>query len=285
MENTSQNRVEKENTVKEFAKLLEDYPIVGVVNMNNLPTKQLQNMRAQLRKTVVLRMTKRRLIKKAIEHAKANRPGIEKLEQYLEGMPAMLFTKDNPFALQKKLSKNKSTAPAKSGQIAPNDIEVKAGPTSFAPGPIIGELGAVGIKAGIEAGKVTIKEDTVVAKKGDVISEKLAGILMRLGVEPMEIGLDLTAVYENGTIFTKQVLAIDEGKYKADMSQAATWAMNLAIEIAYLTKDTTELLVQKAFCDAKSIGISQGIMAKELVGDILASAEAQMHAVKSAAGC
>ena len=80
-EKKSQNRIEKESTVKEFAELLEEYPIVGIVNMNNLPTKQLQNMRAQLRKTVVLRMTKRRLLKKAIEHAKAKRPGIEKLEQ------------------------------------------------------------------------------------------------------------------------------------------------------------------------------------------------------------
>ncbi|MBI5073345.1 50S ribosomal protein L10 [Candidatus Woesearchaeota archaeon] len=284
-EKKSVNRKEKEATVHEFAKLMEEYPIIGVVNMNNLPTKQLQNMRAQLRKTVVIRMTKRRLIKKAIEEAKAKRQGIEKLEEYLEGMPAMIFTKDNPFALQKKLSKNKSSAPAKAGQIAPKEIEVKAGGTNFAPGPIIGELGAVGIKAGIEGGKVTIKADSVVAKKGDVISDKLAGILLRLGIEPMEIGLDLTAVYENGSIFTKQVLAIDENKYKEDMCQAAQWAINLSVETAYPTKDTTELLLQKAFRDAKGLGISQAIMVKDLVGDILARAEAQVQSVKETAGC
>ncbi len=284
-EKKSANRKEKESTVHDFAKLMEEYPIIGVVNMNNLPTKQLQNMRAQLRKTVVIRMTKRRLIKKAIEQAKTKRQGIEQLEQYLEGMPAMIFTKDNPFALQKKLSKNKSSAPAKAGQISPREIEVKAGGTSFAPGPIIGELGSVGIKAGIEGGKVTIKADSIVAKKGDVISDKLAGILLRLGIEPMEIGLDLTAVYENGTIFTKQVLAIDENKYKEDMCQAAQWAINLSVETAYPTKDTTELLLQKAFRDAKGLCISQAIMVKDLVGDILARAEAQVQSVKETAGC
>lgn len=283
-EKKSANRKEKETTVHEFAKLMEEYPIIGVVNMNNLPTKQLQNMRAQLRKTVVIRMTKRRLIKKAIEQAKGKRLGIEKLEAYLEGMPAMIFTKDNPFALQKKLSKNKSSAPAKAGQIAPREIEVKAGGTSFAPGPIIGELGSVGIKAGIEGGKVTIKADSIVARKGDVISDKLAGILLRLGIEPMEIGLDLTAVYENGSIFTKDVLAIDENKYKEDMCQAAQWAINLSVETAYPTKDTTELLLQKAFRDAKGLGISQAIMVKDLVGDILACAQAQMQSVKETAG-
>ena len=63
----SAGKHEKQGTVQEFVSLMEEYPIVGVVNMNNLPTKQLQNMRAQLRSTVVLRMTKRRLLKKAID--------------------------------------------------------------------------------------------------------------------------------------------------------------------------------------------------------------------------
>ena len=105
-EKISVTKKEKQGTVQEFVSLMEEYPIVGVVNMNNLPTKQLQNMRAQLRSTVVLRMTKRRLLKKAIDQVKAKKPGIEQLVPYMEGMPAMIFTKDNPFALQKKLGKN-----------------------------------------------------------------------------------------------------------------------------------------------------------------------------------
>ncbi len=281
----SANKQSRYKKVHEFSQLLEEYPIVGVVNMNNLPTKQLQNMRAQLRKTVVLRMTKRRLLKKAIDHVKAKKPGIEQIVPYMEGMPALIFTKDNPFALYKKIAKNKSTAPAKPGQVAPKDIEVKAGPTSFAPGPIIGELGSVGLKAGIEAAKVVIKTDTVVAKKGDVISEKLAGILARLGVEPMEIGLDLAAVYEQGSIFTKQILAIDEEVYKKNIGQAGRLALNLAVEAAYPTKETTQLLVQKAFRDAKGFGVTIGIMAKELVSDILVRAEAQMRSLKQVTGC
>ncbi len=283
-EKISANKKEKIDTVKDFAKLLDEYPIVGVVNMNNLPAKQLQNMRAQLRQTVVLRMTKRRLLKKAIEKIKDKRKGIEQLEQYMEGMPAMIFTKDNPFALYKKLAKNKSKAPAKAGQIAPEDIEVKAGPTSFAPGPIIGELGQFGLKAGIDGGKVAIKADAVVAYKGDIINEKLASILGRLGIEPMEIGLDITAVYENGNIFTKQVLAIDETAYKNNLAQAGRWAFNLAVEAAYPVKDTIQILVQKAFRDSKSLGVSKEIMAKELVSDILAKAHNEMLAVRATSG-
>ncbi len=146
---------EKKGTVKEFASLIRQYPIVAAVNMENLPAKQLQNMRAMLRaKGVVLLMTKRRLLNLAIAEAKKDKPGIEAILPHLKGMPALLFAKDNPFSLYKTLQKNKSSAPARAGQVAPKDIIVPAGATPFAPGPVIGELGQAGIKAGIEGGKV-----------------------------------------------------------------------------------------------------------------------------------
>ncbi|MCK4521968.1 MAG: 50S ribosomal protein L10, partial [Nanoarchaeota archaeon] len=204
----------KKRIVDTFVKLIKEYPIVGAVNMEGMPTPQLQKMREEIRKkNIVLLMTKRRLLKIAIENAKSDKKGIEEIGKYLNGMPALIFSKENPFKLSKLLSSSKSKAPAKGGQTAPNDIVVKAGGTSFAPGPIIGELGALGIKSGVEGGKVAIKEDCVVCKEGGKISAKLAEILTRLGIEPMEVGLDLVAVYEDGLIFKKDVLAIDEKEF------------------------------------------------------------------------
>jgi large subunit ribosomal protein L10 len=228
-------------------------------------------------------MTKRRLMKIAIESVKDSKPGIEKLIPYLKGMPALIFTKDNPFTLYKKLDKSKSTAPAKAGQQAPNDIVVRAGPTPFAPGPIIGELGAFKIKSGIEDGKVVIKADSIVAKEGDVINAALAGILSRLGIEPMEIGLNITATYEDGMIFTKDVLAIDEKEYTDNMTRCATWAFNLAMEAGYLTEETTKALIVKAYNDSKALAISQSILADGVVDHILAKAHGEMMSLKTTA--
>jgi large subunit ribosomal protein L10 len=271
----------KKKVIDEFVKLAKEYPIVGAVNMENLPTKQLQNMRAQLREKVVLKMSKRRLMKIALEKAAKDKPGIEKLIPHLKGMPALLFTKDNPFSLYKTLSKNKSSAPIKAGQKAPNDIVVPAGPTGFAPGPIIGQLGAAGIAAGIENGKVAIKKDSTVAKEGDTISADLAGILTRLGIEPMEIGLDLIATFEDGNIFTKDVLAIDEDEYLNNLTNAHRWAFNLAMETGILTKETTTLLITKAFTDAKALARECGIYADIVMPELLAKAHNQMLGVKS----
>jgi large subunit ribosomal protein L10 len=273
----------KKRIVNKIVDLINAYPIVGVVNVENLPAPQLQRMRAQLRDNVNIFMTKKRLISLALEKTKNSKKGIEKLKEYFKGMPALIFTRDNPFALAKTLKKNKSTAPAKPGQTAPKDIVVQAGPTSFSPGPIIGELGSVGIKTQIDKGKIAIKEDCVVCKEGDKISAALATLLTRLGIEPMEVGLDLIATYENGLIYTKDVLDIDEEKFMSNLSQVGAWAFNLAIEISYPTKDTIELLLSNAFMDAKALALGQNIIADAVVEELLTQAEQQMLSLKSTA--
>ncbi len=270
---------QKKKIAAEFKKLAQTYPIVIAVDMEGLPTPQLQTMRAQLRsKNIVLKMTKKRVLKVALESA--GKKNLEKLVPYLIGHPALIFTKDNPFVLFKNLEKNKSSAPAKGGQIAPKDIVVPAGPTGFAPGPIIGELGQIGIKAGIDAGKVVIKADSVVVKEGQVIKANVAAILTRLKIEPMEIGLNIVAAYEDGEIYTKQLLRIDEKEYIQNIAQAHTWSFNLAIEAGIYNKATIEYMVVKAHRNTRAVAIEANILAAEVVGDVLAKAERQMNALK-----
>ncbi|MBR9690807.1 50S ribosomal protein L10 [Candidatus Woesearchaeota archaeon] len=270
----------KKQIVNDFAKLAQEYPIVGAVNMEGMPTPQLQTMRTQLRKDeVVLKMTKKRLLKLALE--KADKKGLEKIIPYLKGQPALIFTKENPFKLFKNLEKNKSSAPAKAGQIAPKDIVVEAGPTPFAPGPVIGELGAIGIKAGIDAGKVAIKEEAIVVKEGEEIPANVAAILQRLGIEPMEIGLDLTATIEDGEIFTKETLNINEDEYINNILNGHRWSFNLAMEAGIYNDLTTEVLITKAEFEATILSVSQNILADKTIPSILAKAESQMQSLKA----
>lgn len=270
---------QKKKIVKEFSELLEKYPVVGALDVQKLPAKQLMEMRTKLRGTAHIQMTKRRLLNVAIDGSK--KENISELKQHLKGMPALLFTKDNPFALFKLLKKNKSPAPIKAGEIAPKDIIVKAGATSFAPGPIIGELGSLGIKAGIEGGKVAIKEDKIVAKDGDVISQKLAGILLRLEIFPAEIGLNLVAVYENGSVLDKSVLDIDEDAFMASIRAAASDAHALTIGIGLPTTENITQLLFKAQIDAQSLADGADIVTKDNVGKILSKAESQAGAVNN----
>lgn len=218
-------------------------------------------------------MFKKRLMKIAFKEVEKTKNGISKLEDYLKGMSALLFTEENPFKLFQVLKENKSSAPAKPGQIAPKDIIVKAGKTNFAPGPIISELASVGIKTQVEGGKLSIKEDVVVAKEGDEISDKLAKILQRLNVEPMEIGLNLTAVYENGEVITKDVLDIDVKEYINKITQAYTYSLNLSVEAGIFNDASTKLLITKAVKDSRALSLETGFITNETRGQILERVE------------
>ncbi len=278
---TSNAAPEKKAVVKKIVELSKKYPIIGLLNMHSLPAAQYARMRGNLRQNVDMLMTKKSLILLALEKLKETKNGIDALEKYMPDMPALIFTKDNPFALFKTIKKNKSKAPAKAGQLAPFDLVVPAGPTPFAPGPVLSELSMLGIKAGVEGGKVVVKQDCTVCKQGQPIKAELAAMLARLGIEPMEIGLDLVAVYEGGMIYPKTVLDIDEVKFMSDLTTAASWAFNLAIEASYPSKDTAEPLLQKAFREAKAVALEGGVMEPEIMEELLAKAEREAMSLQS----
>jgi large subunit ribosomal protein L10 len=273
---------EKQKLVEELTKDIKEYSIVGVVNLENLPASQYQNMRSTLhKKGVKIRMARKRLIEKALTESKRN--NIAQLTEKVRGMPALIFSNDNPFSLYSTLQKSKSEAYAKAGQTAPKDVVVKAGGTNFAPGPIISELAAVGIKTKVDAGKLAILADTTIVKEGQVISAKVAETLKRLDIKPMEIGLNIVAVWENGFVFDSKSLHIDEAEYAQNITLAASWAFNLAVEMAYPTADTTQVLLQKAFREAKAVALESNTLTEETRNEILAKSEREALSVKKEA--
>lgn len=242
----------KKREVQDIKDLARKYRVIGIVNMMNLPALQLQRIKQNL-KDIKLKFSKKRLIKIAFDQLKEEKKNILELKEKLEGMPALLFTNKDPFELAKVINKNKSKAFAKSGQIAPDDLIIPAGPTDFPAGPMIGELGALGVKTKVDAGKIVILDDKLLVKKGEQINEKQASLLSKLGIEPMQIGLDLLFTYEDGEILSKDVLFVDEELYISNIKKAGSEAIALALEIGYVVEDTVELLLAKACREARKL--------------------------------
>lgn len=270
----------KKDIVKKLEGLLEKYSVVAMVDVENLPAKQYQDMREKLRGSVEMFMAKKRLMRLAFQDVEKEKPGVSKLADHFRGMPALLFTDQNPFKLFSTLKKSTSPAPAKAGQTAPKDIVVPAGPTGFAPGPVIGELGSLGIKTKVDGGKIAVLNDTTVAKEGDTISEKLAGMLTRLKIMPMEVGLAVTAIYEDGIVYTKSVLDVDEDEFREEVYGACSDAFALAVGLAYPTTETVPFLITKAQGDAMALGTETVIYNKDTMPNLLAKAECQMNMLK-----
>jgi large subunit ribosomal protein L10 len=272
----------KKELVQKLKQAAIDHPVVGVVNISQLPAQQFQKMRRTLNaKGVSIFVARKKLMIRALEESKQE--NILKLVEKMNGIPGLLFSTSNPFILYAILQKNKSEAPAKAGQISPKDIVVKGGPTNFLPGPIISELASVGIKTKVEGGKLAIISDTVVAKEGAEISAKLAAMLKRLDIKPMEIGLDLVAAWEGGFIFNAKDLRIDEQEYEDNITLAHQWAVNLAVDIGFPTKETLPIAIAKAHRDAVSVSIEVAFLTDLTKEAILAKAEAQANSVKKEA--
>jgi large subunit ribosomal protein L10 len=271
---------EKKEEVSKITELLNQYPTLALIDLLDLPSAQLQVMRKKLGEDTLVRVTKKRLIKKALEKCK-DKKNIEDLNSHLDKIvPAILFSKQNAFKLSSFLRKNKTKVAAKPGQLAPRDITINAGPTPFTPGPIIGELGAMGLKATVEEGKIVIKEDAVVVKEGEEIQANVADLLVKLDIKPMELGLNLAAAYEEGLVLDKKVLDFNEEEYLDQIKQIASDAFNLTVGIGYVTEDNIQLLLGKAEREVKALIDAAGILTSENVGKVLSKAENEADNVK-----
>lgn len=271
---------EKRREVKKLRDLINKYRVVGIVDLTNMPSAQLQKMRKIL-KGVLIRVSKKRLLKIVFEDLKDSKRGIGELNKEMSDvMPCLILSNDSCFRLARLLRKNKSRVVAKAGQVAPNDIIVKAGVTPFTPGPIIGELGSLGIKAGVESGKIVIKEDCVLVKEGSVINSKKANVLAKLGIEPMEIGLKLVAAYENESVFRRDVLDIDDKWYLDKIKEIARDGFKLAISVGYICRESVEFLIKKVENEAKVLNNIVGVN-KEIVEEKIVDGEKDARILES----
>ncbi len=267
--------------VDDLAEILGSRPVVGLVKIEGIPSAQFQIMRANLRDRMTIRVSKNQLILRAIEKAGGDVKGLAQLLDHLEGQTGIITTDLNPFKLNKVLGQTKTRMTAKGGETAPEDIIIKKGDTPFPPGPIVGELQQVGIPAAIDQGKVTIKKTVTVVEKGEIISPELAAALSRLEIEPLEVGLILRAAYEDGLIFTSDVLTIDDAAFLGDLQRAGASAYNLAMNTTYITPVTVLPLLAKARAEAMNLALNAGVITPDTVKVLLSKARGEMLSLAS----
>ena len=273
----------KREVVDELAGMFERYPVVGILNIADLPAAQFQQIRRQLRGQAEIVVSKNTLLSLSIEQAAGLKdPKFRELLNHLQGQSALIFSQVNPFKLSKILQASRMSAPVKAGMRAPSDIVVPAGETDFSPGPIVGELQRVGVKARIQAGKVVVLEDSPVLKQGDVVTTEVAGALAKFGIRPLELGLKLRAAYERGIVFSAEVLMIDEEKVMGQLQETYLCAMNVSVNTNYPTSATIGILIMKAFTAVHNLALNTCIPVAEIVPTLLTRARAEMFGLATA---
>jgi large subunit ribosomal protein L10 len=265
---------EKKSEVEEIKELLTGYKYIGIASLHKVRAAQLQALKKNLTGKVYMRVLKNSLIKFAIEGL--GKDDLKKLEDHLEGSNLFLFTDLNPFKLSILLERGKVTTTAKSGDIAAMDVTIPAGSTGQPPGPIISQLNAAGLPTRIESGSVWVSKDTLVVRKGEVISERLAAVLSKLGVKAVEAGLSMNAVLDEGLIIGGDLLKVDVEATRKSIEQIQQDAFALSLTIAYPTTENIDALLQTAHQEAFILALNAAVPTKETISDLIRKAHTEM---------
>ncbi len=272
----------KRKEVERLAALISDGRVVGIVGIQGVPAAQMRRIRQRLKEVGKLRVSRNRLIARALERAKASKPGVEALAQHLIG-PSGIVVSDRPaYDLFWTIERLKERAPAKGGEVAPEDIVVEPGELPLKPGPVVAELQAAGIPVVIDKGKVKVRERKVLVRKGERIPREIAMALTKMDIFPLEVGLEARAFWEDGLILTRDHLSITPEDVATMISEARGTSLRLAVGIGYATPETIPILLPMARLRALALAAAIGYVTPETVVHLLLQAAAGAAALERA---
>jgi len=257
------------------------YSVTALVRMEKVRASQLLPLRKKLLGEVEIVSIKDKIAKKAFE--KLDVPGAEKMKEMLTGQCVFMFTNMSPFKLNVLLGKNKVLLVARGGDTASIDVVVPPKNTGIAPGPMLTEFKDNKIPTKIDQGTIWILKETTPVKKGEVISTKLAALLGKLDIKPIEARIVLNSALSESILFSEEDLVVDVDAFRDKIAQANQHAMALSTEIAYVTEDNIAQILAKASQAGISLSVEAAYVTDETKEQILQKAHSQAKGVASKA--
>ena len=280
-ENRTTYPKKKTQMYQQLQELPKKYSVLALVRMEKVRGSQLLPLRKKLQGEVEIVSIKDKVAKLAF--AKAGITGVDKLSEKIAGQCVFMFTNMSPFKLNVLLGKNKVMLFARGGDTASMDVVIPPKNTGIAPGPMLTDFKENGIATKIDQGTIWIMKETIPVKKGEAISEKLAGLLSKLDIKAIEAGIILNAALEEGLVYQQEEMIIDVEKFRNDLAQAHQEAISLSIEAAYITSDNIEQILAKASQSARSVSTEAGYLTEDTKEQVLQKAHGQAQGVASKA--
>lgn len=280
-ENRQSWPAKKREMYAQLQELPSKYGVMALVRLEKIRSSQILSLRKKLRDDVEFVSIKNKVTRKVLETL--DLPGIKDIASQVTGQCMFLFTNMSPFKLNVLLSKNKIMLPARGGDTASIDVVISAKNTGIAPGPMLTEFKEAKIPTKIDQGTIWITKDTTAASKGDVISTKLAALLGKLDIKPVEAGIELAGALESGIVYTRDELIVDTDAFRTEMGTAHQEAIALSIEVGYVVPENIGMLLGRAARGAESLATESGYVSADTSERVLARAGAAALALAAAA--
>lgn len=241
---------------EKMCQLLDEYNQVLVAAADNVGSNQLQNIRKGLRGDSVVLMGKNTMMKRTIRvHAeKTGNETILNLIPLLVGNVGLIFTKGDLKKVSEEVSKYKVGAPARVGLVAPVDVVVPPGNTGLDPSQT-SFFQVLNIPTKINKGTVEIITPVELIKKGDKVGSSEAALLAKLGIRPFSYGLVVLSVYDNGSVFSPEVLDLSEDDLVEKFAAGVSMVSSLSLAISYPTLAAAPHMFINAYKNVLSIAV------------------------------
>lgn len=256
----SERRQRKEKFVAKLQDAIREYKNVLIVGVDNVGSNQMQKVRVALRGKAIVVMGKNTLIRKVIRDL-IDGEKMTKLECLLPlvvGNMGFVFTNGNLPDIRKLILENKVPAAAKSGSFAPADVFIPAGPTGLDPGQT-NFFQALNIGTKIVKGAIEIVNEVHLIKKGDKVSLSHVALLDKINIRPFFYGFKVTDVYEDGTVYSSDVLDLAQDAILAKFFGGVRRLAAISLAIGYPTAASVSHSINYAFKNIVAIALQTEI--------------------------
>ncbi|KAH9063903.1 60S acidic ribosomal protein P0 [Lactarius vividus] len=200
-------RSQKELYFEKLKLLIAKYPSIFIVNVDNVGSNQMHQIRVSLRGKGVVLMGKNTMVRRALRSITGENPQLERLLPHVRGNIGFVFTASDLAEIRDVITANKVAAPARAGALAPRDVKVPAGNTGMEPGKT-SFFQALGIPTKIARGTIEIVSDVQVVTAGTRVGPSEATLLNMLNISPFTYGMTVVQIYDQGNVFSPEVLDI-----------------------------------------------------------------------------
>jgi len=244
----SERRQRKEKFVGKFQDAVKQYKNVLIVGVDNVGSNQMQKVRIALRGQAIVLMGKNTLVRKIlrdmIEGEKMTK--LEALLPLVSGNMGFVFTNGSLPEIRKLILENKVPAAAKSGTFAQKDVFLPPGPTGLDPGQT-NFFQALNIATKIVKGAIEIVSEVHLIKSGEKVTMSHVAMLDKMNVRPFFYGFKVTDVYEDGTVYSANILDMNEDTLLQKFFAGVRHVAAISLAIHYPTAASVSHSLNHAF--------------------------------------
>ncbi|KAH7272456.1 60S acidic ribosomal protein P0 [Fusarium solani] len=214
--------------------LLEEYASIFIVEIDNVSSQQMHEIRLALRNKGVVLMGKNTMVRRALKTFVTDSPEYERLLPHVKGNVGFVFTNGDLKEVRDIILSNKVAAPARAGAIAPIDVWVPAGNTGMEPGKT-SFFQALGVPTKIARGTIEITTDLKLVEAQSKVGPSEATLLNMLNISPFTYGMGISQVYDQGQTFPPSVLDIGEEQLLKTLASAITTIATISLALNFPT--------------------------------------------------